>query len=167
MPTATYTPLANITLTSDDTGIVFTNIPATYRDLIIVAQARDNRPDGSNDVMQIRFNSDSGSNYSSVQMGYDSSVTSNTRSGTSMIFERIATTGNPSAIIIQIMDYSATDKHKTSLAALNQDADRVFRCAGRWASTNAIGTIELQGGDSWNNRQWKSGSTFSLYGVIA
>jgi hypothetical protein len=168
MPTPTYVPLATITLTSDDTGVLFSNIPSGFRDLIIVAQAKDNRSDGDNDTTQLRINSDSGSNYSSVQMGFDSSVTSNTRSGTSMVFERIATnSGNFSNIIYQIMDYSATDKHKTVLASLNQNASRVFRCAGRWASTSAITSVELQGGDGWDIRQWKSGSTFSLYGIAA
>jgi hypothetical protein len=66
--------------------------------------------------------------------------------------------------ITQIMDYSATDKHKTLLSRKNTSSVVVNAQAGRWANTAAITSIvcTVDSGATFS-----SGSTFSLYGVIA
>jgi hypothetical protein len=79
--------------------------------------------------------------------------------------------GNPanlSPIIIQVMDYSATDKHKSVLVRANSDAPSqngvVAAVAGRWASTSAVTSVVLLPEVGPN---FASGSTFNLFGVIA
>jgi len=168
MPTNTYTPLATITLTSTDSSIVFTSIPATYRDLVLVCQARGTITTFTN--VQMRFNSDTGSNYSTVAMfgtGSGGGI-SYSETATNITAEQIArsndTSGVFTPITIQIMDYSATDKHKTVLTRNSSTVSAaVAALASRWASTSAITSITLYpyGGS------FEIGSTFSLYGVIA
>jgi hypothetical protein len=163
MPTSTYVPLATITLSSTDSEIIFSSIPATYRDLILVAAIRNTG--GSYDNVRIQFNSDTGSNYSYVQVFFNgSSAVSN--SGTTNIFEGLTSSNTHNAAgIVQIMDYSATDKHKSVLTrgntASSDNGNRMS--ASRWTNTAAINYIRLFG----QTNSFASGSTFSLYGIAS
>jgi hypothetical protein len=167
MPTNTYTPLANITLASTDSEIVFASIPATYRDLVLVCSARGTITTFTN--VQMRFNSDTGSNYSTVAMyGTGSAAASYSETATNITLEQIARSSDTASvftpIMTQVMDYSATDKHKTVLTRNSSTlSGAVAALASRWASTSAITSITLYpyGGS------FAIGSTFSLYGVIA
>ena len=59
-----YIPLATVTLGGSDADIVFSNIPATFKDLVLViAGTSDN-----NTGLYLRFNGDTGSNYTTVGM---------------------------------------------------------------------------------------------------
>jgi len=67
--------------------------------------------------------------------------------------------------ISQLLDYSATDKHKTLINRLNStnggsSTENVEQQAARWANTAAVTSIEIFG-------NFASGATFNLYGVIA
>ena len=66
-----------------------------------------------------------------------------------------------STVVAQIMDYSATDKHKTVLTRSDNAGDRVRAYAGRYASTSAITTVSIgiTGGATYS-----IGSTISIYG---
>ena len=171
MPTSTYIALANITLGSDDADVTFASIPATYRDLVIVGQVRSTRSDTDDDLF-IQFNSDTGSNYSYVRMvgrtGGASSATNingTNQNDLGQVPANSATAGQFAAAICNIMDYSATDKHKTTLTR-NNSADSfqaVGAHAGRWASTNAIDTIKVY----CRVGNLKSGSTLALYGIVS
>ena len=165
MGTPTYIALATLTLTGTDSEIVFSSIPATYRDLILVIQAKSTT---GNPAVVARFNSDTGANYPYVRMtGNGSSAASATI--TTDTFLNIAaafginTSGNGN-IIAQIMDYSATDKHKTVLVRNGDAGLGVEAIAGRWASTSAITSVTVFNTGSIS---FASGSTFSLYGVRA
>jgi hypothetical protein len=65
---------------------------------------------------------------------------------------------------VQVMDYSATDKHKTLLARASYAGNQAQAAAARWASTSAITSITLF---MDAGRSFATGTTFSLYGVIA
>jgi hypothetical protein len=160
MPTPTYTPLATVTLGSDVSSVSFSAIPASYRDLIVVFNGTTQATGGRNFVM--RFNGDSGSNYSNVTMFGNGSTTSSGAAGTTSALNVIVD-NNPGVAIAQIMDYSATDKHKTVLGRGNVAAIGVDARASRWANTAAITSITMFP----DTLKWLSGSTFSLYGVIA
>jgi hypothetical protein len=152
--TQTYRPLATVTLGSSASSVTFSSIPATYRDLILIAAAN-----GSSNELNIRFNGDSGANYSRV-VAYGPGPTSFAQTGNTSIQTGIGTS-NFQASITQIMDYSATDKHKT---VLNRGSTSVVAMgASRWANTAAITTLLCSAGSG----TFASGSTFSLYGVIA
>ena len=157
--TNTYTPLATLTLTGTDTEIVFSSIPATYRDLVLVVAGTSD----ANTGLYLRFNSDTGTNYTTVGMyGNGSSAISFSQS---LSFTNTNFISNTQGVnTVQVMDYSATDKHKTILARASYAGNQAQAAAARWANTAAITSITLfmDGG-----RSFQTGSTFSLYGVIA
>jgi hypothetical protein len=158
MPTPTYQPLATITLGASTTSVTFSSIPATYRDLILIF-------DGANTAgitdLYIRLNGDSTSgNYPGVRMSGDGSNPSSTTANTTAMRVGFISTGRTNAII-QIMDYSATDKHKTVLSRSNIPTSTVDANVGRWANTAAITSVNIFGGTL------ASASTVSLYGITS
>jgi hypothetical protein len=158
MPTPTYTPLATVTLTSTASSVTFSNIPATYRDLIVVFKGAQN---ASSTTYIMRFNGDSASNYSQVLMnGNGSSAASSTSTPTGASFGVIGTA--QSNILYQIMDYSATDKHKTVLTRTDDPAVQTVAFASRWANTAAITSVAIVSGN-----QFIAGTTVSMYGIKA
>lgn len=162
MPTPTYTALANITLSSSASSVTFSSIPGTYRDLVLVITAQRT---GSPINMGLRFNGDTGSNYTGVYMTGTGSGTppSGTLSSTNAqidVYPYAPSTGFNN-YIIHIMDYSATDKHKTFLRRTNEASLATEAAAHRWASTAAITSINLA------MSSMNTGSTFALYGIAS
>jgi len=161
MPTPTYTPLANITLGSSANPVTFSSISQSYKDLVLVITGNI---DASGATM-VRFNLDSGSNYSYVLMQGNGSTTFSTSVSTNLIYTGVMpnSTTNVSTYTVQIMDYSATDKHKTALVRSSDSANLVHAIAGRWANTSAITTIEVYG----SGASFRAGTTMALYGIAA
>jgi hypothetical protein len=145
--------LANTTLSSTATSITFSSIPATYRDLVLVF----NGVGPSGQPIYLRYNNDTGANYPSVRM-YNTA--SDTQTPPEIGFGNVNLTA-----IANIMDYSATDKHKTTLIRWgNADGTSyVMAWASRWASTNAINTLNI----TTASGTIASGSTFALYGIVS
>jgi hypothetical protein len=147
MPTPTYDLLASNVLSSNASSVTFSSIPATYRDLVLVVTAKITVGTGG---ASMRFNADSGSNYNMVTMeGTGSATQSGSGSGYNALYVNLNNgelyTG-PTVSIIQIMDYSATNKHKSTLHRANGlSSTSVGATAGRWASTSAINSIEYRG----------------------
>lgn len=160
-PVSTYTPLASLTLTSTDSEIVFSSIPASYRDLVVVFRAA-----GSSDTdVLISMNSDTtAANYSRVLMSGDGTTTySVTTSPRNITYYGSVASSFGTVHIINFMDYSATDKHKTFLTRANRATSGVDAIASRWANTNAITSIAITA----NTGTFSIGSTFSLFGIAA
>lgn len=163
MPTPTYTPLANVTLGSAASSVTFGSIPATFRDLICVVVAT-----GSTTLQgRIRLNSDSGSNYSYQRMsGSGSSATateqSSQSSGHVSAIAQATTTGQLQ-MSINIMDYSATDKHTTIVSRADQAANGTEAFANRYANTAAVTSVQIL----TSTGNWAAGSTFNLYGIAS
>jgi hypothetical protein len=160
MPTPTYTPLATVTLGSSASSVTFSSIPATYRDLILVVDPTT----AAESRLHLRFNGDSGNNYNFVRaVGYSGGTFSDTSSNVSEIRNTIEFNLRGPGIS-HIMDYSATNKHKTVLQRGNsKTGDEPSMGAGRWANTAAITSIFC----GLNTSTFSSGSRFDLYGVIA
>ena len=168
MPTATYTPLATVTLGTSSSTITLSSIPASYRDLRIVFSALGTSNDSS---VEMRFNGDTGSNYSQVYLlATNGGVATGVYTPTLHYFyigQGLSTSSIYNPATIDLMDYSATDKHKTSLIRSNgrqndTNASVTF-LAGRWANTAAITSIVfgLTGGS------FATGTTVSLYGIAS
>jgi len=157
----TYTPLATVTLGTSVSSVTFSSIPSTYRDLILVFAGTRT---GNNNV-QYRFNSDTGTNYATVIAAGNGSGTTTGAESLSFLFSTSYTLQTDTQLntILQVMDYSATDKHKATLLRFSQAGSGVSIAAGRWANTAAITSVQIYTG----NNDFGSGSTFSLYGVIA
>ena len=162
-PVSTYVPLATITLASTDSEVVFSSIPATYRDLIVVCSVRNS---GTTDgFLGLRFNGDTATNITNVWMfGRNSSTDSAANTDSLTLGMQLNETGNSfDTHIYNIMDYSATDKHKTILARSHAGTAELRMGAARWADTSAINEIKI----SLNTGTLSSGSIFSLYGIEA
>jgi hypothetical protein len=158
MPTPTYVPMATVTLGSSASSVTFSSIPATYRDLIVVVDGTIT----SGAQVRMRFNSDSGSNYSFVKMAGDTGgAVSSSGTDTSVIIGNF--TGSFHLLTINIMDYSATDKHKTVISRSNVLTVATEAFANRWANTTAITSVQV----NTSANTWAIGSTFSLYGIAS
>jgi hypothetical protein len=156
MPTTTYTPLANATLSSSASSVTFSSISGAYRDLIFVV---DNA--ATQLQMRIRFNSDTGFNYYSVYMsGSGTSATSGTDDSS---YATMTPNLSPKMTTISIQDYSATDKHKSFLMRGDADNSATVASAHRWANTSAITSVQFY----LASGTFVANSTISLYGVAA
>ena len=153
--------IGNVTLSSASATIVFNNISQSYRDLRLVVTVIG----GSNFNQSLRFNSDTGTNYNRVSMaGNDiGSAVSSSNTSVDQLYGGVAGS-QPASNIYDILDYSATDKHKSTLCRTNvMDSSFMYvqATAGRWASTSAITSITVMGGT------FGIGSSFTLFGVLA
>lgn len=164
MATPTYTPIASTTLASSASSVTFSSlntIAAGYRDLVLIANPEIT---GGDSTLTLRLNSDTNNaNYSVVRMSGDgSSATSTSATGSARLDANNQTSGSRPAILINIMDFSATDKHKSALVRINSTTDSVEATAFRFASTAAVTTVQLVA-----TTNFAAGSTFSLYGIAA
>lgn len=163
MPTPTYTPLANITLSSSATTVSFSSINQSYKDIILIANFR---PDYSS-LVGIRINGDTSSSYRYVNMSNTISPSYNSSTATSSkIYINSNTNLSPStkvSLITNFMDYTSTDKFKHIICRMNNYEATIVSSAGRWNSTSSMTSfsIDTDGGT------FASGSSFSIFGVIA
>lgn len=170
MALQSITPLSTITLQGAATEVTFSGIPSNYRDLTFSVSILGTVNDQSC-VMQ--FNGDTNGNYANVRMaGWGASYGTNS-TGTNYIFVSgynygVATSGALTIAQGSIMDYSATDKHKTTLirsrSSRNDGNTDTAAGAARWAnSAEAVSSIKFY----LTSGSFVAGSTFSLYGRIA
>jgi hypothetical protein len=152
MPTPTYIALATTTLVATDAEIVFSSIPATYRDLVLVISGTVSTAQGC----FLYLNGDTANGSRVIMYGDGSSAVSGSASDTK-VFDMSTTQSN---VIAQIFDYAQTDKHKTHLTRSNTPG-LTQAAAGRWASTAAVTSVTAK----TSTGTFSIGSTFSLYGV--
>lgn len=166
MATNTYVPIGTTTLASSSTSVNFFGIPTqdvngnALKDLVLVVEVLGNASSAANAL--VTFNTDTGSNYFYALM-QGNGTTASTSSGTSTSISGYGSDGTTKALSkFEILDYTATDKHKTVIVRANRPDAIVQARAARWANTSAIGTITIT--DNLGNG-FAAGSTFSLYGI--
>jgi hypothetical protein len=161
---ATYEKIATTTLGSANATITFSSISSAYTDLRLVITALQ----GSGNNIALRFNSDSGTNYSRTRLiGNGTSATSTRATDDTEIDlnrEALSST-NPSLYEIDIFSYAGST-NKTLLATANEDRNgsgSVMRVVGLWRSTSAISTILIT---SLSADTMGVGTTATLYGIL-
>lgn len=162
---STYEKIATTTLSSAQQTITFSSISASYTDLVLIASRRySNVVTGSENTF-IRFNNDSGANYSTnyVNNPTGAGKINNTNqlytsAGGNEVSERY------SVDIWNIMNYSNATTYKTSI--INHDFGTVMlqKWLGVWLNTAAINRIDIIGTGS---ATFATGSTFTIYGIKA
>ena len=157
MATPTYVALATVTLSSAVNSVTFSNFSG-YRDYIVVAER--SVTSGSNSEKFYLNGDTTNNNYTRVAM-YGTGASALSYSGTNS--STVALTTTSGLIIYQLMDASATDKHKVFLYRENKASVQTLAAAHRWASTAAVTSIEIEA----ENNTYAIGSTFSLYGIEA
>lgn len=164
-------------LSTGTSSITFSNLNATYgstyRHLQLRAVSRTNRTGADSDPILLRFNLDTGNNYSRHGLiGYlGSTVVSNGGGSQNSIYltENTAVDQNASGIfgtlIADILDPFRTNKNKTVKAFSGMYASgwqSIELRGGAWINTAAITTITLAPLIGTN---FVAGSRFSLYGI--
>jgi hypothetical protein len=152
------TAIATITLQQASSTVTFSGIPNTYRDLVLVTEVKAS---ASGSFLRYIFNGDTTeANYSRVFALGNGSSTSSQALNNPYVGEYSTAAA---VIVFNIMDYSATDKHKSLLIRSSNASAFALMAASRWANINAINSISLEAYTS----NFTAGSTFSLYGRIA
>jgi hypothetical protein len=169
---STYSPIATTTLGSNQTTITYSSISASYTDLLLVIAGRGTRTGNTVDTL-LRYNSDSGSNYSYTHLYGDGSSAasdraSNQTSATAGFWIPAASTSSGifSAMTLHIFNYSNTTTNKTSIVRESQQSNTgglPGASVSLWRNTAAINRIDLSLGVG----DWATGSTFTLYGISA
>jgi hypothetical protein len=156
-------------------NVEFTNIPQTYTHLQIRGIGRSSNAGNSFGWGYYIFNSDTAANYSShILQGNGASATSASYTGATnglqiraTDFARSGTTANTFGVtIVDILDYSNTNKYKTIRVIGGSDtngAGVVSLASGNWRSTAAITTIKITN----QTDNWLQYTSFALYGVKA
>lgn len=163
----TYEPIQTVTLSSAGV-ITFTAIPQSFTDLRIILLGRTSWTTDSYDNVRVRFNGDSGGNYSYTDLGY--ALANRGSNVSNMGIPRFNPSNggntNPALARIDIFAYLNTNVHKTVLAdgVGLQEAYIPSRSVGLWRSTAAITSIELGGAQSG---ALAAGTTASLFGIKA
>jgi virulence-associated protein VapD len=164
MPT-TYEPIATQTLGSAASAISFTSIGSGYTDLRLVISVS-----GFSDItggVALRFNSDTGNNYSQTRLiGNGSTATSSRRTSVSDIefFNNDIGASKPVLLIADLFSYSG-NTNKTVLLEASTDMNgsgSVFRHVGLWRNTSAITSIVATNTSAYN---FNVGTTATLYGI--
>lgn len=162
----TYTPLATNTLSSNQATITFSSISGSYTDLILIVSA--NQTPAFN-TQYIRFNGDSGSNYSyTILSGNGSSLVSAKSSSQDAWYSGyfgVPPTTNFGTEIYNFQNYANTTTYKTGLSRTGRGGGGTDAMASLWRNTAAITSITY--GISGNSAFLTSGSTFTLYGIAA
>jgi len=151
--------------------VSFTNIPNTYTHLQVRLIGRDS-PAATVGDLRFRFNSDSGNNYTYHSLQGDGSsaisvaqtATNYGRFGRNTLVASSSTASVFCANIVDILDYSNTNKNKTVRTLAGYDTNgsgRIELLSSLWMSTSAITSIEMvsDGGSFVQYTQ------FALYGV--
>jgi hypothetical protein len=157
---STYTPIATTTLGSAASSVTFSSISSTYTDLRIVYATTASADAGN----YIRYNSDSGSNYSRTNLyGNGSSAGSDRQTTQTGIYGPFTMSSAITANTIEIMNYSNSTTYKTCLVRAGAANNSTLATVGLWRSTAAITSVSI----TCDGANFVSGSTFTLYGIKA
>ena len=171
--TNSYASIQTFTVGSGGTAsISFTSIPSTYSHLQLRLLARTNRAD-TNDFMTIRFNGDSGSNYAyhSLYGNGASAGANDTGTSTGTPWSGVTAGGNATAsmfgaAVVDVLDYSATTKYKTTRLLSGTDQNgingRIYFMSNLWQNTAAITTVTII---PTHGTLFSEYSSFALYGI--
>ena len=170
-PTA-YESIATVTVGSGGSAsITFSSIPATYTHLQLRCSMQETQAGVDWDNFNAVFNSDTGTNYTRHFLeGNGATVTAFGAASRSKAFiGEVSRSGAGTSVfginIVDILDYSNTNKHKTvrSLAGYDYNGGgSVGIFSSAWRDTSAISSIVLTSDSASNFSEY---STFALYGI--
>ena len=161
---STYEPIASQTLGSAAPSVTFSSLPQNYTDLILVS----NYGISVNLYgLRIRFNDDTGSNYSDTVLYGDgsSAVSFRDTSATSIITSAVGVSNDVLNynFICSIQNYSNSVTNKTVLVRANAVNRETVACVGLWRNTAPITSVTVFVGSG----NILAGTTFTIYGVAS
>lgn len=163
MAVSAYEVISTQTLGTAAASVTFSSISQNFTDLHLVTQMQTT---GSLQRIDLRFNSDSGSNYSVTRIyGSGSAASSDRFTGASGIDIAYVATSGWCIANHSIMNYANTTTYKSIVGRWNSEGNSGYTAglAGLWRSTAAITSIALIP----LGVNFATGSTFTLYGIKA
>jgi len=172
LSTNSFESIATVIGNGSATTLSFTSIPSTYKHLQIRMIARSATSSPGSGWIDAVFNSDSSSNYSFHYIVGDGTTVgaggtanrSNAHLGLMWGASERANTFE--ATICDILDYTNTNKYKTTRSLIGGDTnnstyEEIYLVSNAWRSTSAITRIDLTAG-GWN---FATGTSIALYGI--
>ncbi len=168
-----YESIATTTVGSGGSAsITFSSIPGTYTHLQIRGNVKSNRASAINDGILVQYNSDTGSNYTRHRVfgqgGGAAEYGANISQTDTILYTGSggATGANIfGAFIMDLLDYTNTNKYKTMRALDGIDANGsgiIALDSGLWINTAAVTTIKLT---PQSGSLFVEYSSFALYGI--
>jgi hypothetical protein len=159
---ATYEPISTQTLGSNQTTVTLSSIPATYTDLILIF---DGTSSSAGQNFNVRYNSDTATNYSERSMIGNGSTAASYESSSQTLMVMGGVYASQGTISLHIFNYANTTTFKTTLGRTSFATGFTSENIGLWRKTpEAINTITLTQSGGAN---FLTGSTFTLYGIKA
>ena len=172
--TNSYESIQTITLSGNQNVISFTSIPGTFKHLQVRAIARSSEAQPATQA-KLQFNSDTGQNYAFHALFGDGTSASSDGYGTGIVNgvtpvlrfpAATAASGLFGVTVIDILDYTNTNKYKTVRSLNGYDANgsgQINLTSGLWTSTSAVTSLQIshQGGSA----DFVQYSSFALYGI--
>jgi hypothetical protein len=165
---STYEKIATTTLGTNANTVTFSAISGSYTDLVVIARAgavTNNVPG-----LQLRFNGDTSSLYSSTRLNGNGTSAESTRNSNSTAIEGgNYSTGFPTLAnggfvwICNVQNYSNTTTNKTVIARYSAAATDSGAMVGLYRSTSAITSLTLL----TTSDNFATGSIFTIYGIKA
>jgi hypothetical protein len=160
---STYEPIATTSLGSSQTSVTFTSISSSFTDLVGIVNAKSTT---SYISMGVRFNGDTGTNYSETALagtGAGAAVALNiTNSDRTRANQLGPEYGNA---IFDFQNYSNSTTFKSGVTRAGEGSGQTRITAFLWRSTSAINEITFI--TSTGSEFFAAGSTFTLYGIKA
>ncbi len=157
----TYEPIASAS-PSAAANVEFTSISGSFTDLVLVYHLTHSV--GNEDIW-LRYNSDTGSNYSATILSGTGSAAQSARLSNQnkalLDYNAIPGTSAYAMGVVQIMSYSNANVFTTALSGAARAGTGVDRVVSLWRNTNAVTTVTLLPGAGTIT------GTVNLYGVKA
>ena len=159
--------IADTTVESPVTSIIFNSIPSGYTDLILVVSPRSTTAE---DGFNVRFNNDAVTNYTNRQINGNGSTVATTSFTQGAIgggrqSESGYTANTFGSNQFYITNYTSSNHKSVSVDAVNENNATTVRTqmtAGLYPSTNAITRIDILPGSG----SFATNTTATLYGVL-
>lgn len=165
-----YESIASATGTGSSATITFSSIPSTYTHLQIRGVSELDTYASTINNITVRFNSDSGNNYAWHNVyGYNSATGASAVTTTNGMITWTALRSDSyyfkQSMIIDILDYTSTNKNKTLRSFFGVDYNALYQgyvglASGVWLNTAAITSISLVG-----NFNFLTTTKVALYGI--
>ena len=162
---ATYENIATTTLGSAQNSVSFTSISSSFTDLVLIIAGEI----GTTGSPILRFNNDSGTNYSTTQLRGNGSAAASERLSNfaSAVIGGVDATYAGTGlfnIIVHIQNYSNTTTNKTALSRASNPGLQAAATVSLWRNTAAITRVDALVSSTGT---WSAGTSFTLYGIKA
>lgn len=176
-----FESIATYVISSDTNSVTFSSIPSGYTHLQIrgIARSAYSSTGAGCSQYKLRFNGDTGSNYSYHQIVGTSAASYSQNAAAQAQIAMNSTWSNVGGygsvvyvpVVVDIFDYKNTTKNKTVKILESFDGNQssanqyVSLRSGAWYSTSAITSITLDSTPGYADGAFASGTQFALYGI--